>query len=321
MCDFTFELCGGNPEKNVTSFIGEAKSASTASSWRLVRQPYFYYSFFNCGEDEGKLKNPPLFSSFRLEEHFPLVYLLVSMICQLGLSLYVLRHLVILIKGVTWEETADTWFKSIFSSWNHNMVCQTSSTLKHRSIYKQIKQKIQLSRSPTKAKTFCTRCLVVTARCLSLLFTLVIWAGIISIVHLATLIQLETIDELLPFKIPDSGHWRLVAEVTSFFLPVVLVVFIRLAVMPISQLLDKWEYYPFNTRVMAYSCRLFVSRAVALFTLVTSIYHRRKDNCWEDHFCDQMLALVIADFITDCLLSLVLRFPRVLLSSLFQRRW
>ena len=172
-----------------------------------------------------------------------------------------------------------------------------------------------------KAKTFCTRCLVVTARCLSLLFTLVIWAGIISIVHLATLIQLKSTDELLPFVLPETGHWRLIAETTTFFLPVVLVVAIRLAVMPISQLLDKWEYYPFNTRVMAYSCRLFVSRAVALFTLVTSIYHRHQGTCWEDHFCDQMLALVVADFITDCILSLVLRFPRVLLASLFQRRW
>ena len=101
-----------------------------------------------------------------------------------------------------------------------------------------------------------------------------------------------------------------------FFLPVVLVVLIRLVIMPISQLLDKWEYYPFNTRVMAYSCRLFFSRAVAMFTLVTSIYHRHQGSCWEDHFCDQMLALVVADFIVDCLLALVIRFPRVLLSSL-----
>ena len=182
MCDFTFELCGGNTEGNSTL----STPSNSAASWRFLRQPYFYYSFFNCGfsEDKNKVMNPPLFSSFRLEEHFPLIYLFVSITCQLGLSLYVLRQLVILIKGVTWEETADTWFKSIFSSWNHNMVCQTSSTLKHRSIYRQIKQKIQLSRTPTKAKTFCTRCLVVTARCLSLLFTLVIWAGIISVVHL-----------------------------------------------------------------------------------------------------------------------------------------
>ena len=105
MCDFTFELCGGgegsgsNIPKNVTSVIDEKKSASaTIDSWRLLRQPYFYYSFFTCGKDEGKSKNPPLFSNFDLEEHFPLVYLLVSMICQLGLTLYVLRHLVILIK-------------------------------------------------------------------------------------------------------------------------------------------------------------------------------------------------------------------------------
>lgn len=319
MCDFTFELCGGNIEENSTL----STPSNSAASWRFLHQPYFYYSFFNCGfsEDKNKVMNPPLFSSFRLEEHFPLIYLFVSITCQLGLSLYVLRQLVILIKGVTWEETADTWFKSIFSSWNHNMVCQTSSTLKHRSIYRQIKQKIQLSRTPTKAKTFCTRCLVVTARCLSLLFTLVIWAGIISVVHLATLIQLKPLEELLPFVLPNTVNWRLIEEAMIFFLPVVLVVLIRLVIMPISQLLDKWEYYPFNTRVMAYSCRLFFSRAVAMFTLVTSIYHRHQGSCWEDHFCDQMLALVVADFIVDCLLALVIRFPRVLLSSLFKRRW
>ena len=113
MCDFTFELCGGNPEKNVTSVVGEAKSASTARSWRLVRQPYFYYSFFNCGEDEGKLRNPPLFSSFRLEEHFPLVYLLVSMICQLGLSLYVLRHLVIFFDEVNGQDKGNQLWNSL----------------------------------------------------------------------------------------------------------------------------------------------------------------------------------------------------------------
>ena len=137
----------------------------------------------------------------------------------------------------------------------------------------------------------------------------------------ATLIQLKPLEELLPFALPDTVNWRLIEETMIFFLPVVLVVVIRLVIMPISQLLDKWEYYPFNTRVMAYSCRLFFSRAVAIFTLVTSIYHRHQGSCWEDHFCDQMLALVVADFIIDCLLTLVLRFPHVLLSSLFKRRW
>ena len=228
-CNFIMESCLDlntiseetvtNPDNSTTYFL----------DW-IETQPFIYYSFFSSHRSEGPFN-----------QHFPLIYLSVSLTCQICLTLYIGRQLVILIKGVTWEETADSWFKSIFSSWNHNMVCQTSATLKHRSIYRQIKRKIQLSRTPTKAKTFCTRCLVVTARCLSFLLTLVLWCGIISLIHLATLVQSEPLDDWLPFELPNHGPWRQWAEMTVFVLPALLIVLIRIAVMPLASILDKWE--------------------------------------------------------------------------------
>lgn len=303
MCDFSWERCKLPTDGNLTTIdlMGFFQNHPT----------YFYYSFF--------VNKSGLYS---FEDYFPLLYLTVNLCCQLGISLYLFRQLVNLIRGITWDETADTWFKNVFASWNHNMVCQTSSTLKHRSIYRQIKQKVHLARSPTKAKTFCTRCLVVAARCLSLLLTLALWACIMGLIHKATLLQTQQkIDDFVPFEIPLSGPWRIAAQMTAFFLPVIFIILIRILVLPLAAILDKWEYYPFNGRVIAYSIRIFVSRSVSIFTLVTTLFHQHKGSCWEDHLCHQLSFLVLADGVADLILTLILRFPRVLLASLFKRRW
>ena len=177
ICDLSVTNC-----QNKMGFSNQSTAADSLNNeefWlkelRDQHQAFpFYYSFFS---PQSVAKTDDDFSLFALfNEHFSLVYLLVMTTCHLGIALYFLRGLVRLIRRVTADETSDTWFKSIFSSWNHNMVCKTSSMLKHRSIYKQIKHKICLSRSANKAQTFCTRCLLGKTRTL---VTLILIAVII----------------------------------------------------------------------------------------------------------------------------------------------
>ena len=98
-CNFSFEFCSRNlhSENDNATAIDEEPGVST---WNLLyHQPYFYYSFFNGDQQQVKYQEPAqLLSGLRFDENFPLVYLFVSMACQLGLSLYMLRHLVVLIK-------------------------------------------------------------------------------------------------------------------------------------------------------------------------------------------------------------------------------
>ena len=292
----------------------------------------FYYSYLSP-RNELKEQSEDVFQlSFLFNEYLSSIYLLVMICCQMGIAIYFFRGLVQLIKGVTSEETNDSWFKAIFSSWNHNMVCKTSSMLKHRSIYKQIKHKIYTSRSATRAKTFCTRCLVVGARALALLLTLGYWAGIISGMHFITLHQTTRgYSEILPTTWaagwkddPRIEKWM---NVLIYLSPALFVAVVKVLTLPLALLLDQWEYFPFNSRVIAYSLRLFVSRLAAIFTLVTTIFHLESSHkladepCWEDHLCRQLIAVAVTDLATDIVLTLALRFPRVLLASLFKRQW
>ena len=142
--------------------------------------------------------------------------------------------------------------------------------------------------------------------------------------HFVTLMQTKSYEELgLPQL--DETLERLL-DILVYFSPVLLIVLIKVLILPVALLLDKWEYFPFNTRVIAYSLRLFFSRLASLFTLVTTIFHMETNEkldelCWEDHLCHQLIAVAVADFITDILLIMGLRFPRVLLASLFKRQW
>jgi len=285
----------------------------------------FYYGFYEKGRE---IRYNSDFLLHLFGQHLPFIYLLVVVLCHIGVIIFFYRQLINLIKGVIAEEANETWFKSVFSSWNYNVVCKTSSLLKHRSVYRHIKQKIQLTRSLAQAKTFCTRCLIVAARCLSLLFTLIMWSSIVLAVHFATLMQIKPLDKL-PIKALRSYslEWKQVFEVSAFCLPVICVVLTKILILPLSALLETWECFPFNLKVIIYSTRLFVSRAIALFTLITTIFHLRNigeenfGKCWEDHLCHQLIALTLLDFVADVILILFLRFPRVLLASLYRREW
>ena len=139
--------------------------------------------------------------------------------------------------------------------------------------------------------------------------------------------QIKPLDKL-PIKALRSYslEWKQVFEVSAFCLPVICVVLTKILILPLSALLETWECFPFNLKVIIYSTRLFVSRAIAIFTLITTIFHLRNTGqdygqCWEDHLCNQLIALTLFDLIADCVLIIFLRFPRVLLASLFKREW
>merc|ERR1712038_1808778 len=59
------------------------------------------------------------------------------------------------------------------------------------------------------------------------------------------------------------------------FLPAMLVTLVKYITPPISRLLGKMENYKFTLRVSMYTGRLFLNRAAALFTLVTTLFHVR----------------------------------------------
>ena len=346
ICDLSFTKCQSS--KNLSTTAND-HDQFWLKQLRDQHQAFpFYYSFLSPKPTASSDSDDfILFSLFN--DYFPLVYLLVMTACHLGIALYFFRGLVRLIRRVTADETSDTWFKSIFSSWNHNMVCKTSSILKHKSIYKQIKHKIYLSRSANKAQTFCTRCLLgklmlemiktmrfsykifvfvsVGARLLSILLTVGLWGGIVSSMHFVTLMQTKSYKELDLFKSENLEDFvERILDVLVYISPVLLIVVIKILILPLALLLDKWEYFPFNTRVIAYSLRLFFSRLASLFTLVTTIFHMETNEkldeiCWEDHLCHQLIAVAVADFVADIILIVGLRFPRVLLASLFKRQW
>ena len=281
----------------------------------------FYYGFF----ENREIRYSSDFLLHLFGQHLPFIYLVVICVSHMGVVVFYYRQLIGLIKGVIAEEANDNWFKCVFASWNYNVVCKTSSLLKHRSIYRHIKQKIQLTRSLAQAKTCCTRCLIVTARCLSLLITLIMWACIVVSVHFATLNQINPNLTKLPL-LNSYPEWSSIFEISAFTLPVISVVMTKIIILPLSALLEKWECFPFNMKVIVYSTRLFVSRAIAIFTLITTIFHLRNTGqdygqCWEDHLCNQLIALTLFDLIADCVLIIFLRFPRVLLASLFKREW
>ena len=82
-----------------------------------------------------------------------------------------------------------------------------------------------------------------------------------------------------------------------------------------------------TTYALFLSYIILSSFLIALFTLITTIFHLRNigeenfGKCWEDHLCHQLIALTLLDFVADVILILFLRFPRVLLASLYRREW
>ena len=66
----------------------------------------------------------------------------------------------------------------------------------------------------------------------------------------------------LPILQSYSLEWKKVFEVSAFCLPVICVVLTKILILPLSALLETWECFPFNLKVIIYSTRLFVSRAI-----------------------------------------------------------
>ena len=75
--------------------------------------------------------------------------------------------------------------------------------------------------------------------------------------------QIKPLDKL-PIKALRSYslEWKQVFEVSAFCLPVICVVLTKILILPLSALLETWECFPFNLKVIIYSTRLFVSRAI-----------------------------------------------------------
>lgn len=321
-CNFSLDHC--QPMVDLTNSTSDSSSAwwwsaiyfSHREGGTYKRIP-FYYGFLEV-TSEAEVND----ISQALSSHLPIIYLAVTSVCQIGLIIYFGGQLKGFIKRAISEDTSDSWFKSLYSSWNHNVVCKTSSLLKHKSVYRHLKQKLQLAKSFAKARTCCTRCLVVAARVLSVLFTLVAWTCVVLAVHFAVLMQLKPLESWLPW-VGSQLAW---SGPVSYAMPVALFSLTKVFALALASLLEKWECYTFNLRVVVYTGRLFVSRAAALFTLVSTIFHLRisdeyKGFCWEDHLCNQLVSLALADLVFDWILVLLIRFPRVLLASLYKREW
>ena len=56
------------------------------------------------------------------EKHIPLIYICVIIVSEIGVAIYFFRQLLSLIKGVVYDQTADTWFKNLFASWNYRYI-------------------------------------------------------------------------------------------------------------------------------------------------------------------------------------------------------
>ena len=214
------------------------------------------------------------------EKHIPLIYICVIIVSEIGVTIYFFRQLLSLIKGVVYDQTADTWFKNLFASWNYSVVCPTSKILKHQSIYQHIKQKIRFSKYDSK-KSCIAYCCFVAARMFGAVLTLIFLGIIIFSIHFVSMFTpKETVQNLM-----ENGYIKDEGAVSSkvktdwqiffAFLPPLLVTMVKYITPPMARIIGRMENYRFTFKVSFYSARLFLNRAAALFTLVTTVYHVR----------------------------------------------
>ena len=210
------------------------------------------------------------------EKHIPLIYICVIIVSEIGVAIYFFRQLLSLIKGVVYDQTADTWFKNIFASWNYNVVSVTSKILKHQSIYQHIKQKIRFSKYDAK-KSCLAYSLFGGARILGAIFTLALVGAIIFTVHFVSMLtprkMVSTLTEQGYINVDGVPKIKTDWQTFFVFLPALFVTFVKYITPPISRLIGRMENYRFTLRVSMYTGRLFLNRAAALFTLVTTLYH------------------------------------------------
>ena len=212
------------------------------------------------------------------EKHIPLIYICVIIVSEIGVAIYFFRQLLSLIKGVVYDQTADTWFKNLFASWNYSVVCVTSKILKHQSIYGHIKQKIRFSKYDAK-KSCVAYSLFGGARLFGALITMILLGMIVFSMHFVSMLtpkkMVHSLTEQGYINIDGIPKIKTDWQIFFAFLPAVLVTFVKYITPPIARLLGKMENYKFTLRVSIYTARLFLNRTAALFTLVTTLFHVR----------------------------------------------
>ena len=150
-------------------------------------------------------------------------------------------------------------FKNVFSSWSYCVVCKTSSLLKHQSIYKHVKQKIRMSKSVR--ETFSIKILAGTARAVCACLTLAMWTLIIFGGHFVCTLKSGKVQALLAEHDVHLSEDSLEdLQRALMFLPAFLVTFVKLVTPSIASMFERWEQYPFTTKVAVYSGRLFFAR-------------------------------------------------------------
>ena len=313
---------------------------------RYYQLPLLYGSFEPVEPEVDQGESPISILKSIYEGHVALIYACTVVLCLVGVTVYFFRQTIQLIRGVIYEQTADTWFRNLFASWNFSNVCQPSNYLKHQSLYNHIKQKMRFSKYQRQS---CGNiCLLMTGRIFGVTFTLAIWVLTVVSVHFACIFKPRNIlDSLI-----NSGY--MVSESTELalgrflvFLPACLVVLVKLIVPPVSRLIGRIESYPLTIRVTLYSARMFSARVVAIFTLVTTSFHLQLSGksvfsdaisstngttplpapkvsqleCWEDGLCLHLVSIACLDFVADFGLILLIRFPRVIIQSICHQTW
>ena len=138
-------------------------------------------------------------------------------------------------------------------------MCKTSSLLKHQSIYKHVKQKIRMAKSVR--ETLKIKILAGTARAVCALLTVAIWTLVIFAVHFVCTLKPGKVQRLLEehdVHLSDASSEDL--RRALLFLPALLVTFVKLVTPTIATIFERWEHYPFTTKVAVYTGRLFFAR-------------------------------------------------------------
>jgi hypothetical protein len=212
------------------------------------------------------------------EKHIPLIYICVIIVSEIGVAIYFFRQLLSLIKAVVYDQTADTWFKNLFASWNYSVVCVTTKILKHQSIYQHIKQKIRFSKYDA-TKSCLAYSLFGGARIIGAIVTLFLVGLIVFSMHFVSMLtpkkMVASLTEQGYINVDGIPKIKEDWQIFFAFLPAMLVTLVKYITPPISRLIGKMENYKFTLRVSMYTGRLFLNRAAALFTLVTTLFHVR----------------------------------------------
>ena len=167
-------------------------------------------------------------------------------------------------------------------------------------------------------ETFSIKFLAGLARTVCACLTLAMWTFIIFAVHfVCTLKPGKVIQFLEEREINLSEDSQIELKRFLLFLPAILVTLVKLFTPTIAGIFERWEQYPFTTKVTVYSGRLFFARSSALLAIVTTMYFNAVTSssgsilCWEDKFCLQLVVLAVFDFAADLLLTFFVRLPRV----------